>query len=261
MKFGPDGWPSRAGLDNIPPSVVVNPLNAIARTPSAGHRDGPYSCSTVPRVRRKVTYDYERPKLVRPRGPPSRLQAPPDLVLVNGLAEQSESWFANRAVLSRHFDVQGPRDPGLRRRRAPPQIEAGGEVTVDYLADRLCRFLDEFVQRPPYHLVGSSLGGQVTLTVAVRHPEKRLEAGADLPFGLPRRREPADDRRGQAEPVRHPGPIGLLPQVRLRQTSWSPRCTGSSRTGGGRRGCSGPCGDGRPLGRRRCCRRSRTRRW
>ena len=47
----------------------------------------------------------------------------------------------------------------------------GGEVTVDYLADRLAVYLDEFVQRPPYHFVGSSLGCQVILTYAVKHPE------------------------------------------------------------------------------------------
>lgn len=30
------------------------------------------------------------------------------LILVNGLAEQSESWFANRRHLSHHFDVKIP---------------------------------------------------------------------------------------------------------------------------------------------------------
>ena len=97
---------------------------------------------------------------------------PAPLILVNGLAEQAESWFANRTPWSRHFDVKVPEllvydGESLHRR-----IDAGGEVTVDYLTDRLEQFLDEFVQRPPYHLVGSSLGGQVTLTYAVRNPNK-----------------------------------------------------------------------------------------
>ena len=39
------------------------------------------------------------------------------LILVNGLAEQSESWFANRIDLVAALRRQGPRDPGLRRRR------------------------------------------------------------------------------------------------------------------------------------------------
>ena len=128
---------------------------------------------------------------------------PAPLILVNGLAEQSESWFANRTHWSRHFDVKVPEILVYDGDSLHRQIDAGGEVTVDYLADRLADYLDEFVQRPPYHLVGSSLGGQVILTYAVRHPEKVSQAGPDLPLGPPRRREPADDRRRPAEPLRH----------------------------------------------------------
>jgi abhydrolase domain-containing protein 6 len=94
------------------------------------------------------------------------------LILVNGLAEQSESWFANRAHLTRHFDVKVPEILVYDGETLHRWIDSGGEVTVEYLADRLGRFLDEFVQRPPYHLVGSSLGCQVILTYAIQHPQK-----------------------------------------------------------------------------------------
>src|SRR5437868_1625492 len=51
------------------------------------------------------------------------------LILVNGLAEQSESWFANRAYLARHFDVEVPEilvyDGAVLHQR----IDAGGAVT------------------------------------------------------------------------------------------------------------------------------------
>jgi pimeloyl-ACP methyl ester carboxylesterase len=94
------------------------------------------------------------------------------LVLVNGLAEQSESWFANRDHLTRHFDVKVPEILVYDGDALHQHIDAGGEVTVDYLADRLGVYLDQFVQRPPYHLVGSSLGCQVILTYAARHPER-----------------------------------------------------------------------------------------
>jgi pimeloyl-ACP methyl ester carboxylesterase len=96
---------------------------------------------------------------------------PSPLILVNGLAEQSESWFANRRHLARHFDVKVPEILVYDGDSLHRHIDGGGEVTVDYLADRLAIYLDEFVQRPPYHLVGSSLGGQVCLTLAARHPE------------------------------------------------------------------------------------------
>ena len=93
------------------------------------------------------------------------------VILVNGLAEQSESWFANRASLSRDFELMIPEILVYNGDAIHAQIESGGEITVDYLADRLCRFLDEFVQRSPCDLVASSLGCQVALTVAVRRPE------------------------------------------------------------------------------------------
>lgn len=97
---------------------------------------------------------------------------PAPLILVNGLAEQSESWFANRAALSRHFDVKVPELLVYDGDALHQRIGSGEDVTVDYLADRLETFLDQFVQRPPYHLVASSLGCQVVLTYAARRPEK-----------------------------------------------------------------------------------------
>lgn len=109
---------------------------------------------------------------------------PSPLILVNGLAEQSESWFPNRSALSRHFDVKVPELLVYNGEALHRHIDRGGEVTVDYLADRLATYLDEYVQRPPYHLVGSSLGGQVILTYAVRFPEKVGRIVLLCPSGL-----------------------------------------------------------------------------
>ncbi len=109
---------------------------------------------------------------------------PSPMILINGLAEQSESWFANRTDWSRHFDVKVPEhniyDSDLLHKR----IDEGGEVTVDYLAGRLEHYLDEYVQRAPYNLVGSSLGGQVVLTYAARNPEKVRKLVLICPSGL-----------------------------------------------------------------------------
>ncbi len=109
---------------------------------------------------------------------------PSPLILVNGLAEQSESWFANRRQLSRHFDVKVPEILVYDGDSLHRHIDAGGEVTVDYLADRLATYLEEFVQRPPYHLVGSSLGGQVVLTLAVKRPELVSKLVLIAPSGI-----------------------------------------------------------------------------
>ncbi len=109
---------------------------------------------------------------------------PAPLVLVNGLAEQSESWFANRSAWSRHFDIKIPELLVYDGDALHRHIDEGGEVTVDYLTDRLEIYLDEFAQKPPYHLVGSSLGGQIILTYAVRHPEKVARMALICPSGL-----------------------------------------------------------------------------
>ena len=51
------------------------------------------------------------------------------VVLVNGLAEQSESWFANRTALSRHFDLKVPEILVYDGDALHQRIESGGEIT------------------------------------------------------------------------------------------------------------------------------------
>jgi abhydrolase domain-containing protein 6 len=121
---------------------------------------------------------FELPRLIQEY----RRRSP--LVLVNGLAEQSESWFANRTHLSRHFDLKVPEILVYDGDALHDWIDSGGDVTVDYLAERLGRFLDEFVQRPPYHMCGSSLGCQVILSYAVRNPAKVSKLVLICPSGF-----------------------------------------------------------------------------
>jgi pimeloyl-ACP methyl ester carboxylesterase len=106
------------------------------------------------------------------------------LILINGLAEQAESWFRNRRYWERFFDVKVPEflvygGPMLQRR-----IDEGKPITVDYFTDQLELFLDGFVQRPPYHLVASSLGGQIAVEYAVRYPERVSRMVLLCPSGM-----------------------------------------------------------------------------
>ena len=133
------------------------------------------------------------------RGPLARGTRPPPaygrqhaLVLVNGLAEQPETWFRNHRVWRRYFDVSMPNlfaydGPVLHQR-----IEAGLPITVDFLVGQLHRHLEEFVQTPPYHLVANSMGGKIVVEYAARYPGRvasmvlicpsGLSAGEDLPI-------------------------------------------------------------------------------
>jgi abhydrolase domain-containing protein 6 len=94
------------------------------------------------------------------------------LILVNGLAEQGESWYLNRTEWQRSFDVH---TPGLLVYGGPvtqARLAAGQPIDIDFLTGRLAEYLDQFVQAPPYHLVASSLGAQISVEYAARHPEK-----------------------------------------------------------------------------------------
>ena len=161
------------------------------------------------------------------------------LILVNGLAEQGESWFANRLDRARHFDVKTPElllydGDSLHRR-----IDGGGEITIDYLTDRLEQFLDEFVQRPPYNLVGSSLGGQVLVTYAVRHPKKVAKLVLLCPSGFY-----GDENLPMIEGVKRNNYDALVGSVFYRShfaLSLSMRSPANSRIGSGRRVSCAPC--------------------
>jgi pimeloyl-ACP methyl ester carboxylesterase len=116
------------------------------------------------------------------RGPCYARRQP--LVLINGLAEQPESWFRNEAYWRRYFDVHMPNllvydGPALHRR-----IEQGLPVTVDYLVGQLHQYLESFVQAPPYHLVAASLGGKVAVEYATRHPERVSRVVLLCPSGM-----------------------------------------------------------------------------
>jgi pimeloyl-ACP methyl ester carboxylesterase len=81
------------------------------------------------------------------------------LILINGLAEQAESWYRNRRYWSRFFDVHAPNILSYEGEALHRRIAARQPITVDYLVEQLHTYVDQFVQSPPYHFVASSLGG------------------------------------------------------------------------------------------------------
>lgn len=93
------------------------------------------------------------------------------LILINGLAEQAESWFRNVDAWRRSFDVYMPNLLAYAGDALHRRINAGQTVDIHYLVDRLYAYLTDYVQTPPYHLVANSLGGKVAVEFAVRYPE------------------------------------------------------------------------------------------
>lgn len=93
------------------------------------------------------------------------------VILINGLAEQAESWYCNVAVWRRHFDVYQPNLLAYDGASLHGRIESGEPIDVHYLVERLRHYLDEFVQAPPYHFIANSLGGKVAVEYAARYRE------------------------------------------------------------------------------------------
>jgi pimeloyl-ACP methyl ester carboxylesterase len=93
------------------------------------------------------------------------------LVLLNGLAEQSESWYRNVRFWSRYFDVHAPNLLAYDGDALHRRVREGLPITVDYLVEQLYVYLDQFAQTPPYHLVSSSLGGKVAIEFALKYPQ------------------------------------------------------------------------------------------
>jgi pimeloyl-ACP methyl ester carboxylesterase len=106
------------------------------------------------------------------------------LVLINGLAEQAESWFRNHPFWRRYFDVSMPNLLVYDGAALHKRIDAGEPITVTYLVEQLHGYLDSFVQTPPYHLVAASLGGKVAVEYAVRYPEQVARLVLLCPSGL-----------------------------------------------------------------------------
>lgn len=105
-------------------------------------------------------------------GPPADYRRKPRVILLNGLAEQPESWFCNRPYWERWFDLKVPEllvydGPVIAKR-----VAEGLPITVPFFVDQLELFVDQFVQAPQFHLVASSLGGQIAVEYAIRHPDR-----------------------------------------------------------------------------------------
>jgi pimeloyl-ACP methyl ester carboxylesterase len=118
-----------------------------------------------------------------------RWQAPPyarrrPLILINGLAEQAETWFSNAAVWRQHFDVHMPNLLAYDGAALHRRIGAGLPVNVTYLVEQLRVYLDDYVQTPPYHLVANSMGGKVAVEFAVRYPDDVARLVLLCPSGL-----------------------------------------------------------------------------
>jgi pimeloyl-ACP methyl ester carboxylesterase len=111
-------------------------------------------------------------------------QIRPPLVLVNGLAEQAETWYRNLAAWRDHFDVYVPHLAAYESGPLHQRIEADLPVTIEYLVEQLRHYLDSFVSRPPYYFAANSMGGKIMVEFANCFPEQVAKLVLICPSGL-----------------------------------------------------------------------------
>lgn len=90
----------------------------------------------------------------------------PSLVLIAGIASDSQSWLPVVAPLAEHFTVIVYDNRGVGR--TTPQ---DADVSMALLADD-CAALIEHLGYSKVHLLGHSMGGFVAQDVAARYPDR-----------------------------------------------------------------------------------------
>ncbi len=140
------------------------------------------------------------------RGTAHAYRRRPPLVLINGLAEQSESWFANVESWRRRFDVHAPNILAYEGVSIHRRIEHKQPINIDYLVEQLRIYLDQFVQSPPYFVVANSMGGKIAVEFSARYPEQVARLALLAPSGLGEKEQlPIIEgvRRGNSDAVVH----------------------------------------------------------
>lgn len=132
----------------------------------------------------------------------------PPLVLVNGLAEQAESWFRNVPAWSESYSVHQPNLLAYRGDALHRRIGSGEPVDVEWLVGRLHAYLTEFVDAPPYRIVANSLGGKVAVELAIRRPDLVERLVLLCPSGLG-----DEERLPLVEGVRKGDPLSMVGSV------------------------------------------------
>jgi len=109
------------------------------------------------------------------------------LILVNGLAEQPESWYRNVVAWRAHFDVHTPALLAYEGSALQRRIAARQPVDVDYLVEQLHLYIDSFVQSSPCFLLANSMGGKIAVEFSIRYPELIERLALLSPSGLERK--------------------------------------------------------------------------
>lgn len=133
----------------------------------------------------------------------------PAVVLLHGLAGSSRWWRYTVPALAGDFGVHVPELVGFGGSRP-----AGTVPGIAGMAELVVRWLDAIgIERP--HLVGHSMGGQISIHVAAKWPDRVARLVLVSAAGIPRRRALPEVARFLAElvPPRSWGRPSFLPTI------------------------------------------------
>jgi pimeloyl-ACP methyl ester carboxylesterase len=166
-------------------------LHAAGRAHTTTRRTGmrrairrpPWTRPPDPRLRLRASLRGVGPYRVYALEAGSGAQA---VVLVHGLSGSGRWWARNLPALARRYRVAVPDVVGFGRSRWP-----GPLPDFDGLADVLAEWMAE-TGVAPAHLVGHSMGGQLALHLAARHPAHVSRLVLVDAAGIPRARGPRE---------------------------------------------------------------------
>src|SRR5690606_11678309 len=109
------------------------------------------------------------------------------VVLLHGLPGSHRWWRYTLPALASDFRLHVPELVGFGGSRGAP-VPRGG---IPEMMELLVKWLDALeIDRP--HLVGHSMGGQISIHLAAKHPERISRLVLVSAAGVPRRRSPAE---------------------------------------------------------------------
>lgn len=132
-----------------------------------------------------------------------------DLVLLHGLSGSSGWWRYNIPAFAEHFRTHTPDLVGFGRSRswvAQPSIPEMASLMLDWLEAN-------DIARP--HLIGHSMGGQIAIHLAAKHPDRINRLVLVSAAGIPRALSVVAAARFLAEivPPKRWGSPGFLPSI------------------------------------------------
>lgn len=135
--------------------------------------------------------------------------AGPDVVLVHGLCGSRRWWRANMPALARRYRVHVPELVGFGASRGAPR-----QPDIPEMAEILIQWLDALGVHHA-HLVGHSMGGQISIHMAAEHADRIDRLVLISPAGVPRDLTPRAVARLATEivPPRGWGKPSFLPTL------------------------------------------------